>query len=51
MLHMLDDLLAFLHEWWTTSDSISQERRMRMAEETLMGREEDVIAAWRGRQE
>lgn len=40
-----------LHEWWTTSDSISQERRTRMAEETLMGREEEVVAAWRDRQE
>lgn len=40
-----------LYAWWSESDSISAERRTRMMEETLMGREAEVVAAWRGRRE
>ncbi len=38
-----------LYEWWTTSDSISEERRERMAG-GLMAREAEIIAAWKTRE-
>lgn len=38
-----------IHEWWV-SDAVDPERRARLEERSLLAREGEIIAAWRGRE-